>query len=329
MDKVSIIVPVYNVEKCLDRCIKSLISQTYTNIEIILVDDGSTDTSSNMCDEWMKKDKRIVVIHKKNGGLSSARNAGLKIATSNYIQFVDSDDWIETNCTESLYNNLKKYDSDISLCGIIVTDEQNKKRMKWFEQEKCFSREEAFNYLMENKIITSHAWNKLYKKEVLDGNEFPEGKVYEDIRVMHKIFLSAKKISITDKYLYNYYQRVNSITTNANMKNKLEYIEAFGVRYEFIKKYKPEYEEFSIYRIAVVMSLVLTQNHFLKKEIEENKEKLKKMHNFLNATKTKKVMKKYGKTKERIYFVLARIFSIHISKVYVILKKEYKYGNYK
>ena len=118
--KISVIVPVYKVEKYLDRCVESIVNQTYKNLEIILVDDGSPDNCPVMCDEWAEKDERIRVIHKENGGLADARNAGMNIATGDYIGFVDSDDWIEPNMYEVLLKNALKYDADISRCGLSV-----------------------------------------------------------------------------------------------------------------------------------------------------------------------------------------------------------------
>ena len=169
--KISIIVPIYNVEQYLDKCIESLVNQTYKNLEIILIDDGSKDNSRKIVNSWTAKDNRIKSIHKKNGGLSDARNAGMKIATGDYIGFVDSDDWINYKMYEVLINNLEKYNADISACAINKIDE------KYFIDEKqvlnenicMFTAEEALENLIDEGILKQTLLNKLYKIEVING----------------------------------------------------------------------------------------------------------------------------------------------------------------
>ena len=167
MDLISVIVPVYNVEKYLDKCIQSIVDQTYTNLEIILVDDGSPDNSGAICDEWAEKDNRIKVIHKANGGLSDARNAGLDIATGEYIAFVDSDDYIELDFYDKLYNVIKATNCDISICNLRKVYENNNVSVNncdTFEITE-YSTTEAMSALIDDKI-RQVVWNKLYKADI-------------------------------------------------------------------------------------------------------------------------------------------------------------------
>lgn len=239
-DKISIIIPVYKVEGLLEKCVDSVIEQTYTNIEIILVDDGSPDNCGMICEVYKKKDNRIKVIHKKNGGLSSARNAGLEIATGDYIGFVDSDDMISQNMYEDLYNAMIQYDSDISICGYYEVI--NGKCIIPFDIERtiCYSNKEAVKELLNDKTIKCFAWNKLYKKTLFNKIEFPEGRNFEDVYVMHKLFNISKKIVLINKYCYFYLQREGSITQNFNSKNRIDYFNAHMTRLKDLKSEYPE-----------------------------------------------------------------------------------------
>lgn len=320
--KISIIIPIYNVKLYLERCLNTIVNQTYSNLEIILVDDGSNDGSEKICDEWKQKDKRIKVIHKTNGGLSSARNEGIKISTGDYIQFVDSDDFIDLSCVEILYNNLLKYKADISMCGIIMTNDIYKKKMKWFENDQCLEKDKAFRLLIENNILTSHAWNKLFKREIFKEIIFPEGKLYEDIRIMHIIFSNINKVAITNQYLYYYFQRENSITTKVNINNKFEYIEAFYERLLFIKENNQDLYDYSVYRLVKVITLILITQQYPLEQIKQNKKNIKDMLEYIKQKDVKKAYKKYANSKDKIYYYLAVVFSTHISWLYLAIRNK-------
>lgn len=162
-DLISIVVPVYNVENYLDRCVKSIIAQVYTNIEIILVDDGSSDNSGKICEKWKEKDKRIIVIHKKNGGLSSARNAGIEIAKGKYIAFVDSDDYISKNMYSELYRVLKQNNSDIAICGRKYVWDNGKRYCRYHYDKRIenYSSKEAIREMNSFRKFDMAAWDKL------------------------------------------------------------------------------------------------------------------------------------------------------------------------
>lgn len=210
---ISIIVPVYKVEKYLNKCVKSIINQTYSNLEIILVDDGSPDNCGKMCDDYAKKDKRIKVIHKKNGGLSDARNKGIEIATGDYIGFVDSDDWINPDMYKILYELLIKYNADISCCNLVRTVEDIKIEEKKIEV-KTFSKEEYLKkyFKINSQDCVYYAWNKLYKKSIIDKEQYPVGLTSEDVVGTYKALLKTEKIVETNRVLYYYRYNPNSIT---------------------------------------------------------------------------------------------------------------------
>lgn len=206
MDKVTVIIPIYNVEKYLKEAVESVINQTYANVEIILVDDGATDNSGIMCDEFAKKDSRIKVIHKKNGGLSDARNAGLDIATGKYIMFLDSDDFLELDAVEKMYREIKEKDADYVIGNYINTDEDGQ---KWknviFDLEKYKPFRLSINDHMNSFfIMNSSVCNKIFKKEFIDSLNlrFVVGLPAEDAIFTTYCFMKAKKV---------YYTRLNSV----------------------------------------------------------------------------------------------------------------------
>ena len=233
---ISVIVPVYNVERYIDKCIKSIINQTYKDIEIILVNDGSLDNSGKICDYYAIKDKRIKVIHKKNGGLSDARNTGLDVAKGQYIVFLDSDDWVDKYFLEKLYNLSDKYDADIVCCNFKNVYSENED-LHHSNDIKLYSNMEALNYLYTNDGIKMViAWNKMYKAELFKVNRYPIGKIHEDEFLTPKLIYESKKIVCTEDELIYYRQTDNSITNSKFNKKRLDAIEALVNRRDFFKK---------------------------------------------------------------------------------------------
>ena len=254
-DLISVIIPVYNVEKYLRRCIDSIIAQTYKNLEIILVDDGSTDNSGKICDEYLKQDNRIKVIHKKNGGLSDARNNGIKIATGDYIGFVDSDDWIHTNMYEKLHYALVENDADISCCKLIRCKDSIKKISKKFDSS--ISEYNQLQYIrkffkIDSQECVYYAWNKLYKKQIIDENQYPINLTSEDVVGTYKALLKSKKIIEINYPYYYYYYNPDSITSGKFSKKDLDLIEIWDKVIEITKKEAPDFlwmAELNRYRI--------------------------------------------------------------------------------
>ena len=234
---ISVIVPIYNVEKYLERCVKSIEIQTYKDFEIILVDDGSTDGSSKICDDLCCEYSNIVVIHKENGGLSDARNKGIENASGEYLVFIDSDDYIKSDMLEVLYSNLEKYDADISVCYFNYVDELGKDLSPKNEAMRVdvLSGEEAIADL--DKVFVT-ACNKLYKKAVFNGVAFPYGKFHEDEYVIHRILYNARKIVVTNERLYFYVQHKDSIMGDYTNKKYYDAIEAFEERMVFLETKK-------------------------------------------------------------------------------------------
>jgi len=228
MPKISIIVPVYNVEKYIHRCIDSILHQTFKDFELILVDDGSLDNSGKICDEYAKEDDRIKVIHKENGGLSDARNVGLDIAQGEYIAFVDSDDWIEKDMYSILYENIRKYNADISICKMRKIFDSTVDNNITTNNCIILNNEEAFDCLFNNKYYASHACDKLYKKSLFDGIRYPVGKLYEDMFTTYRLFEKANKVVFSDYIGYNYFQRKDGIVNSKFRPEKLDYIRAFN-----------------------------------------------------------------------------------------------------
>lgn len=209
---VSIIVPIYKVEPYLRRCLDSIVNQTYTNLEIILVDDGSPDGCPQICDEYAAKDKRIVVIHKENGGLSDARNAGLDICKGEYVSFVDSDDWVHKKYIEELIKIAIKKNADITIGNHFLAHEGYIDKAAPFKSS-TYSKKEAIKKIITQQTLPWGAsWGKIYKKRIFCKYKFPIGKIHEDDYTSYKFVYEAKKILCINQYLYYYFQRDNSIS---------------------------------------------------------------------------------------------------------------------
>ena len=241
-EKISIIIPVYKVEKYLDKCIESVVNQTYSNLEIILVDDGSPDNCPKICENWQKKDKRIVVIHKQNGGLSDARNFGLDKATGDFIMFLDSDDYVNVNICKELLALLKKYNADIAMCQAkyIYEDEQSQDGNKVHLEEnteKEFTKNQLFKLAISSEIpLFMTAWGKLYKKHIFESLRYDVGKIHEDEFILHKIIAQTDKLVYTTKKMYYYLQRSNSIMGTKTSKSYQHSLEALTNRIDYYIK---------------------------------------------------------------------------------------------
>lgn len=241
---ISVIVPVYKVEAYLDRCVQSIVDQTYTNLEIILVDDGSPDRCPQMCDEWEKRDSRIRVIHKENGGLSDARNAGMSVAGGEYISFVDSDDWIEPAFVQVLLNALLEHDCDVAGCLYRKCAENEETDSTSTDYNvQVFDRLMAMSELIDNRLIQQVVWNKLYKRELIEGILFEKGKYYEDEFWSYQMIGRINRFAVTDYSGYNYFQRADSIMGEAYSLKRLDAVEAKVRRQVYLEENMPELAE--------------------------------------------------------------------------------------
>lgn len=248
---ISVIVPIYNVEKFLPYSIESILNQTYSNLEIILVNDGSIDKSKYICEMYQSKDKRIKLINQKNQGVSAARNIGINNATGDYIGFIDSDDRVSFEFFEYLYKLIKETDSDIAECASIQISEED-----LFNHEYKFDSTENLSYITTDSIGALHrihnedkyiigkslvVWNKLYKSKLFENIQFPEGKRYEDDFTTYKIFNKIEKLVSTEKILYNYVQRKDSIMHQNFSLKRLDALDAFNEHVEFFKNFPDKY----------------------------------------------------------------------------------------
>ncbi len=239
---ISIIIPVYNVERYLRQCLESVINQTYTNLEIILVNDGSSDQCAEICDIYASIDARIAVIHKTNGGLSDARNAGLKVATGDFISFVDSDDVVSVEFYEKLLKLALKFNADIVECNYLKfaqNEEINNAGKDSQSKIEIFNTQDAIKLLMDEKL-KQVVWNKLYRIKLVKNIEFPIGKLNEDEFWTYKVFGNAKKILKLSDVLYYYRQQCDSIMGKAYNSKRLDGLEALKERIYYMEKHFPK-----------------------------------------------------------------------------------------
>ena len=233
---ISVIVPIFKVEDYLDRCVSSIVNQTYSNLEIILVDDGSPDHCPAMCDAWAAKDARIKVIHKQNGGLSDARNAGMAAATGELLGFVDSDDWIAPDMYERLYQRLTEDHSDMAACGVeMVWEAGTGSRMLTRPGSRVLEREEAMRAIIEESWLKQPVWYKLYKTALVRDIPFPIGKCHEDVFCSYQAVGAANRVSVFDSPCYFYRQRSNSIMGVGYSLKRLDALEARAKRFQYIQ----------------------------------------------------------------------------------------------
>ncbi len=273
-DLITVVIPIYKVEKYLQKCLDSIINQSYKNLEIILVNDGSPDNCGKICDEYAKKDTRIKVIHKENGGLSDARNIGIKNANGKYITFIDSDDYITEDYVEYLYELIKKYNVKLSICGIKTVWKETKIQKREKEKEELLNSKQAFENMLFAKGIEVAAYGKMYLTELWEEYEFPKGKAYEDTAVVYKLIEKAENIAYGNKKCYYYVARVGSISKQQQFnKNEEDYIKHTKEMLEFISKKYPELqkavERFDIYsKFRILRILIFTNPR--NKEMEKN-----------------------------------------------------------
>ena len=241
MDLISVIIPVYNVKKYLRRCVKGVLAQTYKNLEVILVDDGSTDGSSELCDELFNTDKRIVVFHKQNGGLSSARNYGVRAANGDYICFIDSDDTVDEDYVETLHDIIVKYKVKLAICSHRVIYEGHKTSidMGTGESGKIDSKTIIQRLLYADGIDTS-TWAKMFTKDVLLKHPFPEGRNFEDAATTYLYFDEVNYIGLNSVAKYNYYLRRMSISRKPFSKMKMDLITATKEMHDYIVEKYPK-----------------------------------------------------------------------------------------
>lgn len=322
MPHISIIVPIYNVEKYIIRCIESILNQTYRDFELILVNDGSLDGCGEICDNYAKEDKRIKVIHKENGGLADARNTGLDLATGDYVGFVDGDDYIENDMYEKLISACKHYKAKISMCGRYDIIEGRITKSFFFDEHKIWTAKEAVENSLTLSNIDSSACDKLFEKQLFYNYRFPYGKYNEDIYIMTHILSEAVRVVHIGECKYYYEHRENSITTESFSSKKMDVVDASKIVLDFVcikypdlvpkakslyffviinlltslqmncskRKYKQEY--IALLKLVRVNILAILTNRYI--------DKRRKIICFLMATKTYTILNKLDSLKKII-----------------------------
>lgn len=316
--KISIIIPIYNVEKYLPACVESILQQTYKNLEVILVDDGSPDRCPVICDELAQKDDRIRVIHQKNKGLSGARNTGIDNAQGDYLIFVDSDDTVEQTLVEELYTYAEKWNCAIVACGRNYIFEDGQIVCKIVRDEsKVYGFEEAMQEMNSFRLFDMSAWAKIYRKELFEDIRFPEGKLSEDYYIMYKLFDKAQTIGYVAKPLYNYLQRQSSISRNKKINH--DFADAAKKQMEFLDD---KYPQMSVLGHTAYASANLTvYDFYLKNGVKCPKDKLLEFKkavrdNLVYIRKNKNISKA-----KRIQFELFDKCAVIYKGVFVLYRK--------
>ena len=259
---ISVVVPIYKVEKYLRRCVDSILNQSYANLQIILVDDGSPDNCGTICDSYREQDIRVEVIHKENGGLSDARNAGIEVATGQYITFIDSDDYVACNYVEELLRAMTVANSDMSVVGVdIVSENKPCSTLAVVGNVRTLTGEDAIELALRTDFRQS-AWGKLYRREIFDSIHFPKGLLYEDLAVVYNILAMTGRIALSDAKLYKYEVRPGSIMQTSFNINHYNSLCVTDNAMDFVRLNYPEFEILSngrrVYSYFTVLRRILT-----------------------------------------------------------------------
>ncbi len=281
---VSIIVPVYKVEKFLNRSLDCILAQTYTNWEAILIDDGSPDGSGKICDEYAKRDSRFVVVHKENEGVAAARNTGLATAKGEYIEFIDSDDFAAPDLIKTQMELVKKYNADICVTGYDLVYNGDMPEVVAKGEPQLLDSEATIRKILENQQFCS-PWTKLYNKKVFDGVKYPAGAIFEDLMTAFEIFSKADSVVYQNVNLYYYFQASESITRSDFHYGKLDEVRALQKQYEYIRDNYPNLTDEARYKYihnvkGHLMNLVTKNDDYGKKKYKEFAKILNSNYNF-------------------------------------------------
>lgn len=243
MNDISVIVPVYKSEKYLDRCVQSILNQTYQDFELILVDDGSPDNSPLLCDKWAENDSRVYVIHKENGGASSARNAGLKIAKGNWIAFADSDDWLDRTALKTLYDLANQYNVPMAIGGMRVVQEYTDAQTVAKQETVVLSRADLMSrfFRLNGEPDTHSVCATLIRRDILEAYHFIEGKMNEDVEACYYLARKCEGAVYTNKPVYFYFKNVEGVTNSGFSKKKLDLLDVWDIVQKQVEQFTPEY----------------------------------------------------------------------------------------
>lgn len=243
MPEISVIVPVYKAEQYLDRCVKSILEQTYQDFELILVDDGSPDNSPLLCDKWAENDSRVYVIHKENGGASSARNAGLKIAKGNWIAFADSDDWLDRTALKTLYDLANQYNVPMAIGGMRVVQKYTDASIVMKQNAKVLSNADLMSrfFRLNGEPDTHSVWGAIIRRDILEDYSFIEGRMNEDVETCYYLARKCEAAVYTDAPLYNYFKNIEGVTNSGFSKKKLDLLDIWDIVQKQVEQFTPEY----------------------------------------------------------------------------------------
>ncbi|EOS43385.1 hypothetical protein C810_03873 [Lachnospiraceae bacterium A2] len=323
LEKVTLIVPVYNVEDYLDRCMDSVLGQTYENLEIILVDDGSTDNSGKMCDEYKAKDSRIYVIHQKNAGLSAARNVALDIMAGEYVMFIDSDDKVDKRIVEHLLEDMHKYKCDIVECGIYDVYGNKIMEKKLPEKTRVYTVEEALCIDIGAMGGAVSACAKLYKRDIFSTVRYREGKIGEDGYAIVDVLSQAESIVIDNRPMYYYYHRRNSITTNTFTKANLDNIQAYKYNLKQVKHKYPSVVPVVVFRLDWCY-LIAVDRILMCDDWKEN-EYLPKLMRYIKKNKRRMLMSSNMRRNRKIALIIL-LFNKKLYRKVLLWNMRGKYG---
>lgn len=307
-EMISVIVPVYMGEQWLNRCIEAIRNQSFQNLEIVLVDDGSPDNSGQICDETAAIDDRIKVVHKENGGLSDARNAGIKAAAGKYIMFVDEDDYIHPDMAKILYQTLKKTEADIVVCDFLPISDKEKviyPKIDLTAEPKCFEGQEIMNQLYYRNLMTVVAWNKLYRKEVFEKHGYIKGRVHDDESAIHFILHACRRTAYIDEKLYYYVQREGSITSNRKWNYYSDGWQAYGERLAFLEE--NGYAEMASFTKEHMLHYVVTYYKMLRGSAQADEVKKQMRLTFKELLRDEELMQRLSPALRRSY----KCFALH------------------
>lgn len=315
---ISVIVPVYKVEKELSRCVSSILNQTCRDLEIILVDDGSPDNCGAMCDEYAASDSRVTVIHQANQGLSAARNAGLDAAHGEYILFVDSDDWVESDLCASVLDDALSNNADIVVFGYILTDEKGHVMKESIPQERrVLHGSEGTEYLLRSR--ENQAWKNLYKRILFSDIRYPAGFFYEDITTSCRLFMKAGTVILRNRAFYHYCMRYSGITRSISLKPPLDGFRLSLSRYHYLQDTMPELAylafpdsvsfAFKAHNIAVISPSARKEASEISSFLDDNKASIIPMMSEL-FTGIKKLNSLYYKSRP-LYYVYSLMLCLH------------------
>lgn len=297
--KISVIVPIYKVENYIKECVDSILAQSYTDLELILVDDGSPDNCPKICDEYLKIDQRIKVIHKANGGLANARNAGLRVATGEYVAFIDSDDYIDKETFFVMLKEIKENDADICCCGMTQFNNDSKWNTISLPKETLvYEGDSVYKLILLKDGCGDYMCNKIFKRSIFDKVSLVENVIFEDIYVMHKIFAQAKKVVFVNENFYYYRYNNQGISHNSNINPRyMDFYYSAKGQYEFSKTISKEIEDCGFAKFMSanlwVANAIYRYNIFdnnqnfelIKRTIKDNKKAIKNNKHLSKRTK--------------------------------------------